>query len=106
MVGKTTTKQETKRTWSTDVSPEGIEIDARALTAPVRPLMEKVEGQEVSHVPYRPFCSFCVRGRGQSVDQRRVDKRWAIPIKFLDYGFLGIPESSAHELFLNNKTRN
>ena len=53
-------------------SPEGEESDARPWRAPVRPTMDMVEGQEVCQVPYRPWRSFCVRGRGQSMAHRRV----------------------------------
>ena len=63
---------------------------ARVLAAPRTPTKAEREEHDVSHVPYRPWCRFCVMGRGlerrhptQSGD--RDDDR---PRVFADYGYL------------------
>ena len=62
----------------------------RVLAAPRTPTKAEREEHDVSHVPYRPWCRFCVMGRGlerrhltQSGD--RDDDR---PRVFADYGHL------------------
>ena len=63
---------------------------ARVLATPRTPTKAEREEHDVSHVPYRPWCRFCVMGRGperrhltQSGD--RDDDR---PRVFADYGYL------------------
>ena len=63
---------------------------ARVLAAPRTPTKTEREEHDVSHVPHRPWCQFCVMGRGlerrhltQSGD--RDDNR---PRVFGDYGYL------------------
>ena len=63
---------------------------ARVLAAPRTPTETEREEHDVSHVPYRPWCRFCVMGGGlekrhltQSGD--RDDDR---PRVFADYGYL------------------
>ena len=63
---------------------------ARVLAAPRTPTKAEREEHDVSHVPYRLWCRFCVMGRGlerrhltQSGD--RDDDR---PRVFADYGYL------------------
>ena len=41
--------------------------------APVLPSKAEVEAHNVSHLPFRSWCSACVRGRGLSLGHRRVD---------------------------------
>ena len=63
---------------------------ARVLAAPRTPTKAEREEHDVPHVPYRPWCRFCVMGRGlerrhltQSGD--RDDDRCRV---FVDYGYL------------------
>lgn len=39
---------------------------AKPLKAPSLPSPEEIEAHEVSHIPFRAWCSHCVRGRGKS----------------------------------------
>ena len=48
----------------------------------------------VSHIPYRAWCSHCVRGRGKSFAHRRVNRQEdpeEVPVVSIDYGFFGAP---------------
>ena len=48
----------------------------------------------VSHIPYRAWCSHCVRGRGKSFVHRRVNRQEdpeEVPVVSIDYGFFGAP---------------
>ena len=52
-----------------------------------------IDDHEVSHLPFRSWCSFCVRGRGQSMGHFRIDKGdEQVPTVSIDYGFLGTKE--------------
>ena len=65
----------------------------------MRPTADMVEQHNVSHLPFRSWCSFCVRGRGQSCGHYQVAKDdEQIPTLIVDYGFLGTRESPATEL--------
>ena len=63
---------------------------ARVLAAPRTPTKAEREEHDVTHVPYRPWCRFCVMGRG--LERRHLtqssesdDDR---PRMFADYGYL------------------
>ena len=47
----------------------------RHVPAPVLPSEAEVEAHNVSHLPFRCWCSACVRGRGLSLGHRRVDAK-------------------------------
>ena len=67
----------------------------------VLPSEAEVEAHNVSHLPFRSWCSACVRGRGLSLGHRRVDAKTKgaeqIPTISVDYGFFGQPEDRAHD---------
>ena len=69
--------------------------------APILPSKADVESHNVSHLPFRSWCSACVRGRGLSLGHRRVDtkkkKAEQIPTVSVDLGFFGQPEDGAHD---------
>ena len=53
-----------------------------------------IAAHEVSHLPFRSWCSHCVRGRGKSFQHRRVQHDQddeAHPVVSLDYAFFGAP---------------
>ena len=63
---------------------------ARVLAAPRTPTKTEREEHDVTHVPYRPWCRFCVMGRGlerRYLTQRgdHDDERRRV---FADYGYL------------------
>ena len=46
--------------------------ELKHLPAPILPSEAEVEAHNVSHLPFRSWCSACVRGRGPSLGLRRV----------------------------------
>ncbi|CAJ1336689.1 unnamed protein product, partial [Effrenium voratum] len=67
---------------------------ARPLKAPILPSPEEIEAHAVSHIPFRSWCSHCVRGRGKSYSHRQRDHltdKGAVPVVSIDYGFFGSP---------------
>ena len=67
---------------------------AKPLRAPALPNPEEIEAHNVSHIPYRAWCSHCVRGRGKSFAHHRVDRPEdpeEVPVVSIDYGFFGAP---------------
>ena len=64
---------------------------AKPLPIPAKPTPEMIAVDEVSHLPFRSWCSHCVRGRGKSFQHRRVQRDHddeAHPVVSLDYAFL------------------
>ena len=63
---------------------------ARVLAAPRTPTKAEREEHDVSHVPHRPWCRFCVMGRG--LERRYLtqsgDRDGDRPRVFADYGYL------------------
>ena len=66
--------------------PEEAQI-ARLLTRPVRPSADMVAEHGVSHLPFRPWCPACVRGRGKCDPHRRQGERREdlFPVVSMDY---------------------
>ena len=55
------------------------------------PSKEEREAHNITHLPFRPWCEFCVRGRGRDRYHRRVGGEAAeqeLPKISVDYGFL------------------
>ena len=79
------------------VEPDGLGEEgtdtvgtARVLTAPRTPTKAEREEHDVSHVPCRRWCRFCVMGRG--LERRHLtqsgDRNDDRPRVFADYGYL------------------
>jgi hypothetical protein len=69
---------------------EGEETQAKTLSGPIRPTQEMVEQHEVTHIPFRNWCSACVRGRAKSLGHYKSDKEEdQSPTISVDYGFFG-----------------
>ena len=82
-----------------DMVQEAEEL--KHVPAPILPSKAEVESHNVSHLPFRSWCSACVRGRGLSLCHRNVDTKMKeaaqIPIVSVDNGFFGQPEGRAHD---------
>ena len=68
--------------------------EAKPLPIPAKPTPEMIAAHEVCHLPFRSWCSHCVRGRGKSFQHRRVQHDQdddAHPVVSLDYAFFGAP---------------
>ena len=64
---------------------------AKPMRAPALPNLEEIEAHNVSHIPYRAWCSHCVRGRGKSFAHHRVDRPEdpeEVPVVSIDYGMV------------------
>ena len=68
---------------------------APALTAPEQPTTQMIEAHRASgHLPFRSWCSSCVRGRGRSLARRGQQKyQQTIPTVSVDFGFFGSEEN-------------
>ena len=82
-----------------DMTQEAEEL--KSVFAPVLPSKEEVEAHNVSHLPFRSWCSACVRGRGLSLGHHKVDamtkEAEQMPTVSVDYGFFGQPEDRVHD---------
>ena len=56
-----------------DVVQEAEELEH--VPAPILPSKAEVKSHNVSHLPFRSWCSACVRGRGLSRGHRKVDTK-------------------------------
>ena len=56
----------------------------RTAPEPGEPTREEVEEHRIDHYPYRPWCDFCVKGRG-SGEQHRRGPAGSIPVISADY---------------------
>ena len=57
---------------------------------PRRPTQEEVDAHNMTHLPYRSWCTHCVRGRGESHPHRRTsDDDRELPELHMDYCFMG-----------------
>ena len=74
-------------------SDENMEDEAtvsEAMSGHVKPTAKMVEDHNVSHLPFRNWCSSCVRGRGRSQQHRLQDHTGdGVPVVSIDYGFFG-----------------
>ena len=52
---------------------DGEETAATAMRQTVLPTQAMIDDHEVAHLPFRWWCRFCVRGRGQSQGHYKVD---------------------------------
>ena len=56
---------------------------------PLLPSEEEVMRHELTHLPYRSWCSHCVREKGRAIDHRKQNRDPKIPELHVDYCFLG-----------------
>ena len=76
-----------------DVSEDGGECGIRVprkMPDPKVPTLAEVEEHNMTHLPYRSWCTHCVRGRGESHPHRRIgEEDRSIPELHMDYCFMG-----------------
>lgn len=74
---------------------QDAEVGKRApvkLADPRLPSEEDIRNHELTHLPYRSWCSHCVRGKGRARDHRKLDREHQIPEVHVDYCFMGAAE--------------
>ena len=72
----------------------------KARRRPKEPTESERLEHEATHIPYRSWCEFCVKGRGRNTPHFRhaaQDAENAVPRISMDYFFLGEGEECAHE---------
>ena len=88
-----------------EVMPNGMEVrvprerefgvrNPRKLLDPKLPSQKEVDEHDLSHLPYRNWCPFCVAGKGKlasHVQQSREDGLPENPFGLLLYEYLGKP---------------
>ena len=78
--------------------PEGDqqEVVAKAMKAPLKPTQKMIDDHEIGHIPFRPWCAACVRGRGKSMAHTTCKDKSEnmVPVVSVDYGFFGTEEGS------------
>ena len=81
-----------------DVVQEAGELNH--VLAPILPSKAEVESHNFSHLPFRSWCSACVRGRRLSLGHRKVDMKTKeaeqTPTVSVDSGFFEQLEDRAH----------
>ena len=60
---------------------------ARPLTETKAPTLAEIARHCVAHVPYAPWCRFCVAGRRNNTPHRRISEDRHVPMLSADYGF-------------------
>ena len=78
-----------------DMQPAAIQ--ARGLKFPAIPTPAEVAEHELTHLPAKPWCEHCIRGRGRDEVHRKADHvDQVVPIIELDYWYLTgkLPEKS------------
>ena len=60
---------------------------------PVLPTQAEIDEHMTTHLPYRSWCRFCIRGCGKVADHRQQDKvEHVVPEFHMDYAFMGTEE--------------
>lgn len=70
------------------------------LRDPRKPSAEEVALHEMTHLPFRSWCSHCVRGRGRAADHRAVKEERGVGEIHVDYGFVGSAESDTKTILV------
>jgi len=75
-----------------EVSGEGS--GTKGIRDPKKPSRQEVEDHERDHIPFRSWCSHCMRGKSKASPHRAGQEEGqerAKPIVSLDYAYLGVP---------------
>jgi hypothetical protein len=84
-----------------DERQEGEEgRNSKGIPNVIRVSKEERDDHERTHTPYRPWCKYCVQGRGKA-KQHRIDpdkqKEQAVPRVSMDYFFMSSADQKAHD---------
>ena len=82
-----------------DADDDVVVQEAKALPAPRVPTQTEIDAHNVTHMPYRSWCKWCVMARRPNSHHRRhpVSNR-SCPLRVADYCFMG--DSSDEEMCL------
>ncbi len=66
---------------------------SKSMHEPIKPTQKMIDDHEVSHLPFRAWCSSCVRGRAKIHPHRSIPnsekEAELLPTVSYDYGFFG-----------------
>ena len=62
------------------------------LQDPAKPSAEEISERTMTHLPFRSWCCHSVRGKGRSMDHRKVRDGRGLPEIHVDYCFMGTSE--------------
>ena len=61
----------------------------REVVRPKEPSQEEFDEHMATHIPYRGWCTFCVKGRGRAQPHRSAkDEEPSVPSTSMDYAYL------------------
>ena len=86
-----------------DVEEQQDESSVRHLAKilnPQLPSKEEVDEHNLTHLPFRNWCSHCVRGTGRVADHRVHQRDDGLPEVHLDYCFLGTEGNSTETILV------
>ena len=88
-----------------DQQEEGTEaVHPKAIWKPIRPTVKEVEEHNLTHLPFRNWCIFCVKGKAKDDPHRRKikqDEEQDIPIISIDYMFMESREARLRRKEIN-----
>ena len=71
----------------------------KSLTSPMRVTAEERALHDLTHMPYKPWCKYCVwaRARNMAHTKKDEDAEGGVPRVSMDYHFMGKDDEKAHE---------
>ena len=101
MVDTPTSKANEIEPQSEDERHEGEEgRDSKGMPNVIRVSKEERDNHERTHTPYRPWCKYCVQGRGKASQHKQnpnKDKDKEVPRLSMDYFFMSSEGQKAHQ---------
>ena len=61
----------------------------RKAADPRLPTQAEIESHRLTHLPFRNWCSHCIKGRGREAPHRRIESDSSLPELNFDFCFLG-----------------
>ena len=85
---------------------EGEAVQPKAIWTPKRPTVKEVEEHNLTHLPFRNWCIFCVKGKAKDDPHRRKikqDEEQDIRIVSIDYMFMESREARLRRKGINKR---
>ena len=81
--------QDRKGIESAELEQEEEGRKVKEVMRPKEPSQEEYDEHMVTHIPFRSWCTFCVKGRGRAQPHRSVEKEEpTVPCISMDYAYL------------------
>ena len=82
-----------------DAADTGARIPIK-VADPRLPNADEIEQHNLTHLPYRSWCPHCVRGKGKTMDHRKVDRERTVREIHVDYCFMGTKSDTSAKSIL------